>query len=52
MLKHIIFFTISFVLGLFERELIEFLKKNKRNTKVKPLSKQNFKRAMRDLEIK
>lgn len=54
MIKYIIFSVISFMLGLFTREIIEFLeRKNKRKyKKVKPLSKQNFKKAMKDLEIK
>lgn len=52
MLKYIIFFVISFMLGLFANEIIEFLEQKRRYKKVKPLSKQNFKRAMKDLEIK
>ena len=51
MIKYIIFSVISFVLGLFMREIIQYLKK-KKYKKVKPLSKQNFKKAMKDLEIK
>ena len=52
MFKYIIFSVISFMLGLFAREIIEILEKKKRYKKVKPLSKQNFKKAMKDLEIK
>lgn len=52
MIKYIIFSVISFMLGLFAREIIEILEKKKRYKKVKPLSKQNFKKAMKDLEIK
>ncbi len=52
MIKYLIFSVISFLLGIFVRELIEFYEKKKRVKKVKPLSKQNFKKAMKDLEIK
>ena len=52
MIKYIIVFVISFALGIFVREVIERLKKKKRYKKVKPLNKQNFKEAMKDLEIK
>lgn len=52
MLKYIIFSVISFLLGIFAREIIELLEKKKKYKKVKPLGKQNFKKAMRDLEIK
>ncbi len=52
MLKYITFFVISFMLGLFAREIIEFLKNKKRSKKVRPLSKQNFKKAINDLQIK
>ena len=52
MIKYIIFSVISFMLGLFAREIIEILEKKKRYKKVKTLSKQNFKKAMKDLEIK
>lgn len=52
MLKYIIFSVISFMLGLFANEIIEFLERKKRYKKVKPLSKQNFKKAMKELEVK
>lgn len=52
MLKYIIFSVISFLLGIFAREIIELLEKKKKYKKVKPLNKQDFKQAMRDLEIK
>ena len=52
MIKYIIFSIISFMVGLFAREIIQFLKKKQRYRKVKPLSNQNFKKAMKDLEIK
>lgn len=52
MIKYIIFAVISFMLGLFTREIIEFLEKRKFSKKLKPLSKQNFKEAMKNLEIK
>ena len=55
MAKYIIFFIISFALALFVNRIIELLKKRKHKKqlkKVKPLSKQNFKKAMKDLEIK
>ena len=55
MFKYIIFSIISFTLGIFAKEIIDFLEKKKnkkRFKKVKPLSKQNFKKAMKDLEIK
>lgn len=52
MLKYLIFSIISFSLGIFAREIIEILERNKRYKTVKKLSKQNFKKAMEDLEIK
>ncbi len=52
MLKYIIVFLISFALGVFVREIIERLKKKRKYKKVKPLNKQNFKEAMKNLEIK
>ena len=55
MINYIIFSIISFTLGLFASEIIELLKKRKSKEKlkkVKPLSRQNFKKAMKDLEIK
>lgn len=52
MVKYIIFSVISFMLGIFAREIIEILERKKKYEQVKKLSKQNFKKAMRDLEIK
>ena len=55
MFKYIIFSIISFTLGLSTREIIDFFEKKKhkkRFKKVTPLSKQNFKKAMKDLKIK
>lgn len=55
MFKYIIFSIISFTLGLYTKEIIDFLEKKKhkkRFKKVAPLSKQNFKKAMKDLELK
>lgn len=52
MLKYLIFSVISFSLGIFTREIIEVVERNKRYKTVKKLSEQNFKKAMKDLEIK
>lgn len=52
MIEKIILALISFMLGLFTRETRKFLKKKKQHNKVKPLNEQDFKKAMRDLEIK
>lgn len=52
MLKCIIFSIISFLLGIFAREIIEVLEKKKRYRKIKPLNKQEFKQAMKNLEVK
>lgn len=52
MLKYIIFSIISFLLGIFAKEIIELLEKKKRYKKIKPLNKQDFKKAMKNLEIK
>lgn len=52
MLKYIIFSVISFLLGIFAREIIELLEKKKKYKKVKPLNKQDFKQVMKNLEIK
>ena len=48
MIKYILISIISFCLGF----LCRGIKKNKKSKKVQPLSKQNFKKAMKDLEIK
>ncbi|MCI8587962.1 MAG: hypothetical protein HFJ49_05080 [Clostridia bacterium] len=52
MLINIIVAIISFTLGFVIREIIEKFKNKKGYKQVKPLSKQNFKDAMKDLEIK
>lgn len=52
MLKYIIFSVISFMLGLFTREIINIIERKQKYEKVKKLSKQDFKQAMKDLEIK
>jgi len=52
MLKYIVFSVISFMLGIFAREIIEILERKKKYEKVKKLSEQNFKKTMKDLEIK
>lgn len=39
MLKYIIFSVISFLFGIFAREIIELLEKKKKYKKVKPLGK-------------
>lgn len=52
MLKYIIFSVISFMLGILTREIIEIFERKKKYEKVKKLSEQNFKQAMKDLEIK
>lgn len=52
MIEKIILALISFMLGLFTREIREFFKKKKQHKKVKPLNEQDFKKAIKDLEIK
>ena len=52
MIKYIIFSMISFLLGIFAGQIIELIEQKKRYKKVKPLSKQDFGQAMKDLEIK
>lgn len=52
MLKYIVFSVISFMLGIFAREIIEILERKKKYEKVKKLSEQDFKKATKDLEIK
>lgn len=52
MIKYIVFSVISFLLGIFTREIIEIFERKKKYKKVKPLNEQNFKNAMKDLEIK
>ena len=58
MINIIVSIILSFSLGLITREIIRFIKwrrleKQKREyTKVKPLNQQDFKKAMKDLEIK
>jgi len=58
MLKFIICAIISFSLGLFTSTMMKFIKRRKkykqktRYKKVKPLNQQDFKQAMKDLEIK
>ena len=52
MLKYIIFSVISFLLGIFAGQIIELIKQKKKYKKIKPLNKQDFKQAMKNLEIK
>lgn len=52
MIKYIIFSVISFMLGIFTREIIEIFERKKKYEKIKKLSEQDFKKAMKDLEIK
>lgn len=52
MFKYIIFSVIFFLLGLFTREIIEFLENKKRYNNIKLLSEQDLKNVMNDLEIK
>ena len=52
MLKYLIFSVISFMLGIFAKEIIEMYERSKKYKKVKKLNEQNFKNAMKDLEIK
>lgn len=52
MLINIIVFIISFALGMYTKGHIDNIKNKKKYKRVKPLSKQNFKEAMKDLEIK
>lgn len=52
MLKYIIFSVFSFMFGIFAREIIEIFERKKKYEKIKKLSNQNFKQAMKDLEIK
>ena len=52
MIEKIILALISFMLGMFTREIREFFTKKKQHKKVKPLNEQDFKKAMKDLEIK
>ena len=48
MIKYILISIISFCLGF----LCRGIKKKKKSKRVQPLSKQNFKKAMKNLEIK
>ena len=52
MLKYLIFSVISFMLGIFAREIIEIYERSKNYKNVKKLNEQNFKNAMEDFEIK
>ncbi len=52
MLKYIAFSVISFILGLFTREIIEILERKKKYEKIKKLNEQDFKKATKNLEIK
>mgnify|MGYP003369923160 CR=1 FL=1 len=52
MFKYIIFSVISFMLGIFAREIIDIIERKQKYEKVKKLSEQDFKQAMKDLEIK
>ena len=60
-MKYVIVAVISFLLGLFTRNIIHKIKNKKKRKKkkyktkfkkVKPLNQQDFKKAMEDLEIK
>ena len=52
MLKYIVFSVISFILGIFTREIIEILERKKKYEKIKKLNEQDFKKATKNLEIK
>ena len=52
MIKYIIISVISFAFGIATRVYIERLKRLRKYKKVKPLYKQDFEKAMKDLEIK
>lgn len=58
MLKCIVLCVISFLLGIFVKEIIELIERKKKykrikeNEKVKRLSDQDFKQAMKYLETK
>lgn len=52
MLKYIIFSVISFMLGILAREIIELFERKKKYQKIKKLNEQDFRTAMKDLEIK
>lgn len=52
MLKYIVFSVISFMFGIFAREIIEIFERKKKYEKIKKLSEQDFKKVMKDLEIK
>lgn len=52
MIKYIIFSVISFMLGIFAREIIDIIERKQKYEKVKKLSEQDFKQAMKNLEIK
>jgi hypothetical protein len=40
------------MLGIFSKEIIEVIERKQKYQKVKKLSEQDFKKAMKDLEIK
>lgn len=52
MLVNMLIAITSFGLGFLTKRIIELVKNKKKARKTKPLSKQNFKQAMKDLEIK
>lgn len=52
MLKYIIFSIFSFMLGTFVQVIIEIFERKKRYEKIKKLNEQDFKQAMKNLEIK
>ncbi len=52
MLKYIVFSVISFILGIFTREIIEILERKKKYERIKKLNEQDFKKATKNLEIK
>lgn len=57
-MKIVICAMVSFSLGLFTSSIIRYFKRRKKGKrkskykKVKPLNQQDFKKAMKDLEIK
>ena len=52
MFIYMIVFIISFALGIITKGYMDKIKDKKKYKKIKPLHKQNFKKAMKDLEIK
>ena len=52
MIRYLLISIISFIIGLFIREIMDINIRKKKYRTLQPLYKQNFTKAMKELEVK